>query len=250
MGFYQNLKSDLYRFCRSPLLGIHLLVPLAGILLYLWSVSFSRWSEANKLSGYIQLLSCTFPVLIGIITAISSDLEQKAGNFYLILSVPSPKYLPHLTRLTVLICFGVCSALLALVGFGLGFRMMGYHAAGILFYVQTALLLSVSVLPLYLLHHIISFLFGMGYSLGLGIIGSLLSALLLTGLGDRIWPFLPWGIAARFSESLLIAKAMDIDFFAVHGIIQSIVCVLIFLVVFLPLLIAVFSRWDGRKTED
>lgn len=250
MGFYQNLKSDLYKFCHSPLLGIHLLVPLAGILLYLWSVSFSKWSEANKLSGYIQLLSCTFPVLIGIITAVLSDSEQKAGNYYMLLSVPAPKYVPHLTRLILLICFGTCSALLALVGFGLGFRMMGYHSLGLLFYVQTAILLSISVLPLYLLHDIISFLFGMGYSLGLGIIGSLLSALFSTGLGDGIWPFLPWGIAARFSDSLLIAKVMDIDFFAVHGMIQSIVWILIFLVVFLSVFVAVFSRWDGRKTED
>lgn len=250
MGIFQNLKSDFYQFFHSPLLLIHLVIPLVGILLFLWSVSFSAWSEINKLSGYIQLLSCTFPVVIAAITSILSDFEQKAGSFYTLLSAPAPKYLPHLTKITMLLCFGFCSTLLALVGFGIGFRAMGYCTFGLSFYLQTAILLSISVLPLYPLHYIMSFVLGNGYSLGLGFVGSLLSALFLTGLGNGIWSFLPWGIAARFSDSLLITRVMDIDFFTVHGMIQGILFLCIFLFVFSALFLLLFSHWDGRKTED
>ena len=40
-----------------------------------------------------------------------------------------------------------------------------------------------------MLHLFVSFQFGKGASIGLGIVEALLVALLLTGLGDRIWPF-------------------------------------------------------------
>jgi ABC-2 type transport system permease protein len=140
--------------------------------------------------------------------------------------------------------------LLALVGFGIGFSVFGYTTFKLSFYIKTAVALSVSVVPLYLLHYILSFISGKGYSLGLGIIGSLLSALFLTGLGDGIWTFLPWGIVARFSETLLISNLMTIDFYKFNGIIQSMIFILIFTFLFLITLLLLSSKWEGRKPED
>ena len=119
-----------------------------------------------------------------------------------------------------------------------------------MFYIKTAVLLLISVIPLYLLHYIISFIAGKGYSLGLGIIGSLLSALFLTGLGDGIWTFLPWGIAARFSETLLVSNLINIDFLHFNGIIQSMIFILIFSSLFLITLILLSGKWEGRESED
>ncbi len=250
MCFYNSLKSDLYKLCHSSLLLIHFIVPVVGIILFLWYYSFSTWNELNKLSAYIQVVSVSFPVLIGIIASILAESEQKAGGFQMLLSSATPKYIPHITKLIWLILFGFCSALLALVGFGIGFSILGYTTFKLLFYIKTALLLSISVTPLYFLHYIISFIGGKGYSLGLGIIGSLLSALFLTGLGDGIWTFLPWGICARFSETLLLSKLRNIDFLQYNGMIQSIIFVLIFIIIFLITLLLLFSNWEGRKTED
>jgi len=251
MCFYSSLKSDLYKFCHSPLLLIHFIVPVIGIVLFVWYYSFSPWSELDKLLAYIQILSVTFPVLIGIITSILAESEQKAGSFQMLLSTATPKYVPHITKLIWLIIFGFCSSLLALVGFGIGFSLLGFTAFNIFFYIKTALLLSISVIPLYFLHYIMSFFIGgKGYSLGLGIIGSLLSALLLTGLGDGIWTFLPWGICGRFSEMLLLSSSRNIDFLQFDGMIQSMRFILIFTFLFLIALILLSNKWEGRKSED
>ncbi len=250
MCFNNSLKSDLYKLCHSPLLLIHFIVPVVGMILFVWYYSFSPWNEFDKLSAYIQILSVSFPVLIGIMTSILAESEQKSGGFQMLLSTATPKYIPHITKLIWLILFGFCSSLLALVGFGIGFSGLGYTAFKLLFYIKTAVLLSISVVPLYLLHYIISFLAGKGYSLGLGIIGSLLSALFLTGLGDGIWTFLPWGITARFSETLLVSNLMNIDFLKFNGIIQSMIFILIFTFVFLIALILLSNKWEGRKSED
>ncbi len=250
MCFYNNLKSDLYKLCHSPLLLIHFIVPVVGIILFVWYYSFSPWNESDKLSAYIQILCVSFPVLIGIMTSILAESEQKSGGFQMLLSTATPKYIPHITKLIWLILFGFCSSLLALVGFGIGFSLLGYTTFKVLFYIKTAILLSISVVPLYLLHYIISFLAGKGYSLGLGIIGSLLSALFLTGLGDGIWTILPWGICARFSETLLVSNLMNIDFLKFNGIIQSMIFIIIFIFVFLITLILLTNKWEGRKSED
>lgn len=250
MCFYSSLKSDLYKLCHSPLLLIHFIVPVVGMILFVWYYSFSPWNESDKLSAYIQILCVSFPVLIGIMTSILAESEQKSGGFQMLLSTATPKYIPHITKLIWLILLGFCSSLLALVGFGIGFSILGYTTFKLLFYIKTAVLLSISVVPLYLLHYIISFLAGKGYSLGLGIIGSLLSALFLTGLGDGIWTFLPWGITARFSETLLVSNLMNIDFLKFNGIIQSMIFILIFTFVFLIALILLSNKWEGRKSED
>ncbi len=250
MSFISNMKSDLYKFIHSPLLYIHIFIPAVGVCLFLWYYSYSPWSGLNKLSGYVEALSICFPVLIGVITAMQADAEQKTADFQTILSVPAAKYIPHLSRLTILVLCGFCSTLISLLTFGWGFHQLGYTTFNLLFFIQSAILLSISVLPLYFLQYLISFICGKGSSLGLGIIGSLLSALLLTGLGDGIWFALPWGITARFSEALLIATAMHIDFFQVHGIIQSVISLILFSLLLIILSVIVFQKWEGRKTED
>lgn len=250
MTFYTNLKSDLYKIFHTPLWLIHLVIPVIGIVLFVWYYSFSLWDELNKLSAYIQTLSVTFPVLIGIITSVLAEMEQKAGEFQPLLVAANSKYIPHISKLILLVLFGFVSALLAMMGFGVCFMSMGYTTFTFLFYVKTAILLLMSVLPLYLLQYIVSFLFGKGFSIGLGIVGGLLSALLLTGLGDGIWWYLPWGITARFSESLLMSSLTNIEFLQYNGIMQSVIFILLFSMAFIALLILMFNKWEGRKSED
>jgi ABC-2 type transport system permease protein len=250
MTFYTNLKSDLYKFFRTPLWLIHLVIPVIGIVLFIWYYSFSQWDEMNKLSGYIQTLSVTFTVLIGIITSVLAETEQKAGEFQSLLVTANSKCVSHISKLILLVLFGFASSLLALAGFGVCFLRMGYTTFHLLFYVKTAVLLLMSVLPLYLLQYVVSFLFGKGFSIGLGIVGGLISALLLTGLGDGIWWYLPWGIAARFSESLLMSSLSNIDFLQYNGIIQSMTFILLFTLAFIALLLLRFNKWEGRKAED
>ncbi len=57
---------------------------------------------------------------------------------------------------------------------------------------------------LYLLHLWISLRFGKGASISVGVAGSLVAALMLTGLGEGIWYFIPWGWGVRFCDMAVI----------------------------------------------
>ncbi|MEG2441403.1 MAG: lantibiotic immunity ABC transporter MutG family permease subunit [Acetivibrio sp.] len=250
MTFYANLKADIYKIFHTPLWAIHIVIPVIGIVLFVWYDSFSPWKEENKLSTYIQVLSIVFPILIGIITSILAETEEKAGEFQMLLTTEKGKYIPHISKLISLILFGFASAFLALAGFGIGFMRIGYTTFSLLFYVKTAVLLVLSVIPLYVLEYMVSFLFGKGFGIGIGIVGGLLSALLLTGLGDEIWWYLPWGIAARFSEGLLRSSLSNTKFFQYKGIMESTMCIFLFSLIFMVLLILIFNKWEGRTPED
>ena len=244
MGFISNLKSDLYKFCHSPLWLIHIFIPILGVVLFLGYYSVSIVNDFNKVSAYIQVLSVSFPFLIGIIISIIVENEKRAGNFQILITSPAKKFKAHFSKLILLIFFGFISSTLALVGFGAGFD---YPVLNITFYFNTAILLSISVLPLYMLQYIISLFCGKSFGLVFGTIGSLLSALFLTGLGDGIWNFSPWGITARFSHILFTSMAMNTDFFSSSGVTPSIISASAIL---LGLLVFLSNKWEGRRSED
>lgn len=250
MSLYVNLKSDAYKILHMPFWLIHLIIPLVGSGIFLAYYLISPWNEIEKFSAFIEALSAVFPVLIGIITAASTEVEQKAGNFQAILMTSGAKVTPHISKVILLVLSGAFSSVLALATFGIGFMQMGHQTFSFVSYIITALLLLLSVVPLYLLQYIVSFCFGKGYSIGLGLIGSLLSALFLTGLGDGIWFVIPWGIEARLAEYLLVSRLENVPFLQYDGIMLSILVLVVIILILLFFFVLIFGTWEGRKSED
>ncbi len=59
------------------------------------------------------------------------------------------------------------------------------------------------MLPIYLIHLFVGMSFGKGASMGLGIAGSLIAALMITGLGDATWKYIPWAWGVRAMDYTL-----------------------------------------------
>lgn len=190
-------QSELYKWLHSSLVYVHLFVPLLGITVFLAYYTVSPWNEAEKVSAFLQIVAMIFPIMIAVITAMTSDMEAQTGSCQLLLSVPCKKSVIHIAKLGILLVFGLISTFVTVVVFGIIFRRLGNIGFSASFYSKAAILLFLGNIPLYILHYMVSFVFPKGMGLGLGIIGSLLSALLLTGLGDRIWYYLPWSISIR-----------------------------------------------------
>lgn len=250
MGFCTMVKSEIYKSFHTPVWIIHLVIPVVGAALFVWYDSFSAMKEVDKVFLYIQILSVVFPTLIGVITAMASEVEQNAAGCQLLLTCSRPKWLPHMSKLLLLLLFGICSSLIAVIGFGLGFQGLGYGTVSTGIYVKMAVLLFISMIPLYFIHYMVSFLLGKGYSIGLGIVGSLLAALLLTGLGEGIWWLLPWGVAARFSSFFFMTSLANERFLQYNGVAESIIVLISVSLVMVILLIGMFCKWEGRKSED
>ncbi|MBD5255361.1 MAG: lantibiotic immunity ABC transporter MutG family permease subunit, partial [Barnesiella sp.] len=102
------------------------------------------------------------------------------------------------SKLTILLLAGLFSAALIIVLFGLPFSYMTGTKLPVRFFVLIPIVLWVSNVMMYGLHLILAFRFGRNLGISVGVIGSLLSALLQTGLGDGRWYVIP----PKFSQSL------------------------------------------------
>ncbi|MGQ3478705.1 lantibiotic immunity ABC transporter MutG family permease subunit [Paenibacillus sp. TY11] len=251
ISFFRNLKSDMLKLRRQPLLLVQLLMPLLGIAIFLAYYSFTPYSPIAKVDGYLQVLAVALPTMIGIVCSIAADQESAAGNFQELLTSPV-KLLPFLSKLSLLLFLGFGSVLLAFGGFGAGFLyLLKESPYGLKFYVLAACILFLASIFLYVLHFFISLRFGKGASIGLGIAESLLSALLLTGLGDHNWIFIPAAWAARFitiwvqysgSSADAIPQAIQLD----SGIGYCVVGTLAIMV----LLGLWICRWEGQNSLE
>lgn len=248
--YVRLFQSELYKLLRSPLAYIHLFVPILGIIVFLAYYTISSWDEPEKVSAYLQILAMIFPVLIAVIMTITAEIEAQAGLFQGFLTIPCKKSAIHMVKLIVLFILGFSATLMAVVGFGLLFRWMGNISFSSSFYIKAAVLLYLGNIPLYMLHYMLSFTFPKGMGLGLGMVGSLLSALLLTGLGDRIWYYLPWSISIRMCSIFLENEVKNGIFMEWTGI-ENGLGFMITASIFLFLLFIFWSaRWETPKYEQ
>ena len=112
-------------------------------------------------------------------------------------------------------------------------------------------MLILAVIPIYLISIFVGFSLGKSVAMGLGIVGSLLSALLVTGLGDFIWKFLPWGWSVRFMDYCVLQCVNERQFYSTfHEFQLGFICMLIFTVVLFIISLMWFQRWEGGKENE
>lgn len=247
--YTQIFQSEIYKILHSSLLYVHLLIPVLGMTVFLSYFSFASRSEVDNISLYIESLALVFPFLIAVVTAMSSEMEAHAGFFQRLLTVPFAKSKIHLSRLLILLIMGFLATILAVMGFAVIFIRMGNHGFSASFYAEVAVLLFIGNLPLYLLHYMLSFSFHKGVGIGIGIVGSLLSALMVTGLGDNIWFCVPWGISMRLCCILLGSQVLGKDFFIWPGVDKSFIYITVASIVLLIVLVLWCRRWEAPQYE-
>lgn len=247
--FYRILKSEIYKFFHSALFFIHLLVPILGIVVFLVYYMISPWDDLQKVSTYLQVLAMVFPLLIAVIIVIESEMEAHAGFYQTLQIVPCKKYIVHIAKLVVLLTMGFLSVILAIMGFGITFRYMGNDIFSIFFYVKAAILLFCGYIPLYELQYLISFSLSKGAGIGCGIVGSLLSALLMTGLGDAVWHWLPWSVSARMCSVLAEFETKGLDFTEWSGAKEGLMFMVVAGILLFVILLFWGARWETPKCE-
>lgn len=244
-------KADLLKTRHTPFLLVHLLAPLIAAAVFLAYYSYSPWSAADKVQAYLQVLGCALPTLIALVCSMAAEQEALAGHFQGMLALPAGRTRVYASKLLLLLLYGLCAILLAVVTFGIGFRyVLVQDSLGLDFYCYSALILSGSTAFLYLLHGFISLRFGRGASIGIGIAGSLIAALLLTGLGEGLWPYVPFAWAARFISIWTVASSgTPLSSAASQADIGAFVCAAATILA-VPLSFLWFQRWEGRSADN
>jgi len=228
---------------------MHVAMPIIGISLFLSYYSFSNLDSINKVPGYIQVLSIAFPLLISVVCSSVVEQEALAGNFKELLSTEYGRRKAFISKVCLLLICGLCSTILAVVGFAAGFHfLLGQNEFPISLYVVISLILFGCQIFMYLFHLFLNFRFSKGASIGIGIIESLLAALMLTGLGDVIWKYTPcaWGVRLcnRFFEYRL--KPDSFQALQVDTEMGVAICIC-FTIIIIAFSLIWFSFYEGRK---
>lgn len=194
---FNLIRADFQKIRHTSIVWIHILVPILISTMFAayYTFSASAINNVSKVELYLQVLSMGFPLIIGIICAMAVEQEADAGNFQELL-MAGHKLLSFFSKICMLILMGLGSLIIAIGILGLGLEFFAHKSTfSAIFYGKVTLILFICEIFLYLLHSLCSFRFGSGASIGLGITESLITALMMTGLGDRIWKWIPcsWG---------------------------------------------------------
>lgn len=190
----KNLCADLLKMKWLPVTLAHILIPVIISGIFLSYYSFSAWSDQTKVVAFYQAVGAGFPVLIGIFTAGVVEQEQNAGEFQNLLTLPE-KCAAFVSKLLLLLMFSLFALLLTAVLFGFVFDgWIAKDTMGISIHLAAVFIMWCSSIPVYIWQYIVAFTFGKGVSAGVGIASGLVSALMLTGLGDYVWKytFISW----------------------------------------------------------
>lgn len=248
MGEYcRYLKSDIYKLWHSWFFWIHLLFPVFGAVLMLLYSHLSSSSELNKLAAFTQIIAIAFPFVVSIVCQIVAEQEVQAGRVQNMLMLPN-RSKAVFSKLTILLIAGLFSAALSTILFGVPFSYMTGTKLTVGFFVLIPIVLWISNVMMYGLHLILAFRYGRNLGISIGVIGSLLSALLQTGLGTGVWYIIPYGLGVRFAESTLtylfnLPSAGNIEIQIGIIFCTVVTCGTISLMVFW------FSRYSGTSSE-
>ncbi|WNS42339.1 lantibiotic immunity ABC transporter MutG family permease subunit [Paenibacillus sp. MMS20-IR301] len=245
------LRADLLKTRRTPFILIHLLAPLIGTAVFLAYYSYSPWNAIDKALVFIQSLGCALPALIGLVCSMSAEQEAGAGQFQGMLAMPANKISAYISKLLLLLLFGLGAILLAYLIFALGFGgILQQDRLGIPFYLTGAVILFGSSIFLYVMHLFISLRLGKGASIGAGIAGSLIAALMLTGLGDIPWPYTPFAWGTRFISLWTIHASGTILPPALPELKAGITLCTAGTILAVILSCIWFRRWEGRSSDN
>lgn len=201
--YWCYLKSDIYKLRHSRFFVVHLLFPVLGAALMLLYSNFSSSNELNKLAAFTQIIAIAYPFVISIVCQVVAEQELQAGNFQNMLTLPGRKK-TFFSKLAILLISGLFSVALSTVLFGVLFSYIIGTELPVGFFILIPIVLWASNIAIYGLHLILAFRFGRNLGISIGVIGSLLSALFQTGLGDGRWYVIPYGLGIRFAENTLI----------------------------------------------
>ncbi len=155
INLFRCIKSDFYKLKRTPILYLHVFIPFLGAFLFLLYYSFGSKGNIDSICGYLETVAIVFPLLIGLMSGIVIEQEERSGNFQMLLSSTKCKSVTYLSKLVLLLLLGIFSLIIAIGVFALGFKKMDA-----MFYVQEAIVLFVANILIYILHVLVTLNWG------------------------------------------------------------------------------------------
>jgi len=219
-------------------------------------IMYYRHGEYGQLqlyTQYMELIAFVLPLIVSIICGLMVLQEKQAGSFQVILGAQS-RGASYGSKLLLLVLMAACSIFLSILAFVWGMKVV-LNVPDIrygLFIEGGAWLVGGSML-LYTLHLFISFRFGIAISSLIGGAGLLVTALMITALGDELWVFVPWAWGVRIAayQGILAWGAFDYVLQTKLALELRVgmlaLCSTAVLAIYLS--IYWFKQWEGSKSD-
>lgn len=196
------LHAELLKLRGSRMIPVHLAIALGVPLVFvLYYASSPTLAHGAKLTAFVEIVACGMTFVAGLIAGFAAEDEWGATRLQAVLGAPS-RIRAAAAKLLVYLGLALVCLALALGVFvgGMGLAGQSVGEAGRLV-AQFGLIFLGSV-PSYVLAFWASLAWGRNAGFGLGILGVLVALLLLTGLGDGIWPLVGWAWPERLAVML------------------------------------------------
>lgn len=252
IGMIGLIILEFYKMKHTSFNLIHFIVPILGVVVFLIYYSSSSIEAASKVNLYISALAIVFPLLIGIVCSFAIDIEAAAGEYKEIIGLKFSKSQCFFAKLIMLLTMCVIALGISVLGFAAGFKLiLKQNTYPVSFYFMLICIMFASQIILYVFHMMLSFCFGKGVSMTVGVLESLVSALMLTNLGEVIWKFIPCAYGIRLGGYYMIY--VDDPGYLLETMEEIKVGILIAVV--LTILITVvagvwFHRFEGKKCSN
>lgn len=254
LQFYRCLRGEFKKRKRSlfPLLhlGTPFIFPSILIIFFL-----SRDVLISAEVGYLiffELIGVATPIIISIICGIVAESENEAGHFQNIRGLIQSKTLSVISQ-TVMMIFSYSAALfLAISIYTVALKLLvGIDEVNFTLYYLTGIIFTITSCFQYFFYQVIGYRYGIGICSICGFGGVIIVALSLTTIGDKVWGFLPWAWANRFSEYVIgYWKMTDITLTSNSMLVMGIYSFLILTTGMILLSVVWVNNWSGRKTND
>ena len=242
------LRADFLKIKNTALFAAHLAIPFVMAGAFLLYYKISPWDSFGKVQAFFQVMGMGYPFLIGVFCAIIAEQERAAGRYQSMLAV-THRGTVFFSKLLLLVLSGGFSVILTSVLFGSGYyywmeeRVVAYS----FYWIAAGIMLGGNLL-LYILHLFLAMRFNKGVTIGLGIAESLLSAVLMTGLGDGVWIYVPAVWANRMAGYVMFAYS-TVTGPAVDPCRAVALCSIVTLISLLAFMIWA-KGWDGVCGEE
>ncbi|EKQ50564.1 MULTISPECIES: lantibiotic immunity ABC transporter MutG family permease subunit [unclassified Clostridium] len=258
MRLIKMLCVDWMKIKRTPIRLIAYMTPIV------YSICMIMYNKHNKFQiqnydTFFNAMAIILPIGIALISALICEQEENAGNFNGLLSIPTSRIKIYTSKLIMLILIITIDIIVSTIMMIWGLKFI-IHMESIDYkvFMQGALFMSLASVAICSLDLLISFMFGMGASIGIGAMGVLIAAILgATPVGDSIWMFIPWTYPARLgllpgtfiNGAYIPVNTNSVEYFNVQ-LQKGILSISIFFILITILGIIWFEKWEGKKSYD
>ncbi|NMB10104.1 MAG: lantibiotic immunity ABC transporter MutG family permease subunit [Tissierellia bacterium] len=238
------IKSDLYKYKKSAIYPMHIIIPVLGALIFGFYFKHSNWTNINKLDIFINSIGIIFPLIISIVVSLGVTIEEN-GEFKNLLSSPYGKGKMIFSKILIFFIMGIISTEIVINIF---YFIEGYNLVNSYnFFVIIGLILSISSIFNYILQTALNLKFGRNVAISVGVCQMLIVALFRTGLGDGIWMYSPSSWGMRIS-SIWVLNNMGYKNIAIGF--KNILIILFILAFELLIFSIMYSKFEGREITE